>query len=64
MQTNEAIELWKELGVESVILTFSAGGDSMGDMEWELRGKDDKVLDDNSDLIDYFDHEEIGRAHV
>ena len=57
MQTNEAIELWKELGVESVILTFSAGGDSMGDMEWELRGKDDKVLDDNSDLIDYFDHE-------
>ena len=35
MQTNEAIKLWKDLGVESVILTFSAGGDSMGDMEWE-----------------------------
>lgn len=56
MQTNEAIKLWKELGVGEVILTFSAGGDSMGDMEWELRDEKGKSMEDNSELIDYFDH--------
>ena len=57
MQTNEIIKLWKELGVGSVVLTFSAGGDSMGDMEWEIRDEKDKPMEDNSELIDYFDSE-------
>lgn len=56
MQTNEAIKLWKELGVGEVLLTFTAGGDSMGDMEWELRNEKGKAMEDNSELIDYFDH--------
>jgi hypothetical protein len=55
MQTNEAIKLWKELGVGSLVLNFTAGGDSMGDMEWELRDSEDKSMEDNSELIDYFD---------
>ena len=56
MQTNEAIKLWKELGVGSVVLTFSAGGDSMGDMEWEMRDEKDKPMEVDTELVDYFDH--------
>ena len=56
MQTNEAIKLWKELGVGSVVLTFSAGGDSMGDMEWEMRDEKEKEMEVDTELIDYFDH--------
>lgn len=57
MQTNEIIKLWKELGVGSVILSFTAGGDSMGEMDWEIRDEKDKPMEDNSELIDYFDSE-------
>ena len=57
MQTNEIIKLWKELGVGSVVLSFTAGGDSMGEMDWEIRDEKDKPMEDNSELIDYFDSE-------
>ena len=30
MQTNEAIALWKELGITSATMEFSCGGDGYG----------------------------------
>ena len=54
MELKEAIARWKELNVDRVVLTFNCGGDSMGDMDWEVVGANDQRIEDE-DLISYFD---------
>lgn len=61
MELKEAIARWKELNVDRVILTFNCGGDSMGDMEWDVRTADDELVSDE-DLISYFDREVFNRV--
>lgn len=56
MSKSNIIQLWKEKNIDRVVLTFSAGGDSMGDMEWEVFGKDNQVVDE-TELTDYFENE-------
>jgi len=56
MELKEAIARWKELNVDRVVLTFNCGGDSMGDMEWEVFGANNQRIEDE-DLISYFDRE-------
>lgn len=65
MQTNEAIKLWKELGIVECVMDFSCGGDSMNDTEFHLyiENKDKKnknepsqVEINNDDLALYFDN--------
>ena len=58
MSEQEAIKLWKKLGVGLAIMQFSCGGDSMNDTEWELQDVDGDEIDDNidsSELIGYLD---------
>ena len=61
MELKEAIARWKELNVDRVILTFNCGGDSMGDMDWEVFGANDQRIEDE-DLISYFDREVFNRV--
>lgn len=61
MELKEAIARWKELNVDRVVLTFNCGGDSMGDMEWDVRTVDDDLIS-NEDLISYFDREVFNRV--
>ncbi len=61
MELKEAIARWKELNVDRVVLTFNCGGDSMGDMEWDVRTADDELIS-NEDLTSYFDREVFNRV--
>lgn len=61
MELKEAIARWKELNVDRVVLTFNCGGDSMGDMDWEVFDTDDNSIEDE-DLISYFDREVFNRV--
>ena len=61
MELKEAIARWKELNVDRVVLTFNCGGDSMGDMDWEVFGANDQRIEDE-DLISYFDREVFNRV--
>jgi hypothetical protein len=55
MQTNEAIKLWKELGITNCTMEFSCGGDSMNDTNFTFY-KDTKEIK-CQELFDYFDNE-------
>jgi hypothetical protein len=54
MKLKEAIARWKELNVDRVVLTFNCGGDSMGDMDWEVFGANDQRIEAEG-LVSYFD---------
>jgi hypothetical protein len=56
MSKSNIIQLWKENNVRDVVLTFSAGGDSMGDMEWAIYNKDNETID-CQELEVYFESE-------
>ncbi len=56
METNEIIKIWKENNIESCVMEFSCGGDSMNDTNFTLYDKDGKEVD-NSEITDYFDSE-------
>jgi hypothetical protein len=51
----EAIKLWKELGVESCTMDFYCGGDSMGDTSFVLLGSEGTI--DCDELLDFFEDE-------
>ena len=56
METNEAIQLWKERNIQRCEMVFNAGGDDMGEYTFTFYGeKDVEVKDD--DLRDFFDNE-------
>lgn len=65
MQTNEAVKLWKELGITNCDMEFSCGGDSMNDYNFTFyKPNDDKKKNapaeigvQNAELESYFDNE-------
>ena len=61
MQTNDAIALWKELGITRGNMEFSCGGDSMSDYNFEFFNGDNDTID-SSELNDYFDTEVFNRV--
>lgn len=50
------VELWKKNNIKEVVLTFDCGGDSMGNMDWEVfTDKGNFDGGDKDELITYFD---------
>lgn len=56
MQNNEAIALWKELGITSATMEFSCGGDSMNDYHFNFYNSENKQVE-NGELDSFFDDE-------
>ena len=56
----EAVKLWKELGVTSATMDFYCGGDSMGETTWALYTDEGHI--ENSDLESYLDDEVYRRV--
>lgn len=54
MTEQQAIELWKQLGVGHCEMHFSCGGDSMNDYSFKLYGKDGNEIED-AELNAYFE---------
>ena len=56
MQTNEAIALWKELGITTANMEFSCGGDSMNDYHFSFYNSENKEVQ-SGELESFFDDE-------
>jgi hypothetical protein len=56
MQTNEAVALWKELGITTANMEFSCGGDSMNDYHFSFYNSENKEVQ-SGELNTYFDDE-------
>lgn len=54
METNEAIQLWKERNIQRCEMEFNAGGDDMGDYTFTFYGENDVEVKDD-DLKNFFD---------
>ena len=54
MQTNEAIALWKELGITTADMEFSCGGDSMNDYHFTFYNSENKEVQ-SGELESFFD---------
>lgn len=55
METNEAIQLWKERNIQRCEMDFNAGGDDMGEYTFTFYGENDVI--EAEDLRDFFDNE-------
>lgn len=63
MQTNEAIALWKELGITSATMEFSCGGDSMNDYHFTFYNPNSENKEvESSELESFFDDEVFRRV--
>ena len=56
METNEAVQLWKERNIQRCEMEFNAGGDDMGEYIFTFYGEIDAEVKDD-DLRDFFDDE-------
>jgi hypothetical protein len=56
MNLQEAVQKWKELGINNAEFEFDCGGDSMNDTTLNFYDKKDKIIE-NGDLEDYFDNQ-------
>lgn len=61
MQTNEAIALWKELGITSASMEFSCGGDSMNDYHFNFYNANSENKEVQSSELDSFFDDEVFR---
>lgn len=61
MQTNEAIALWKELGITSASMEFSCGGDSMNDYHFNFYNANSENKEVESSELDSFFDDEVFR---
>ena len=61
MQVNEAIELWKKLGIERGNMEFSCGGDCMNDYNFEFFDENDNNVE-SEELVSYFDNAVFDRV--
>jgi hypothetical protein len=61
MQTNEAIALWKELGITTADMEFSCGGDSMNDYHFSFYNSEKKEIQ-NGKLKSFFDDDVFKRV--
>jgi hypothetical protein len=55
IEKNEAVKLWKELGITSCTMEFSCGGDSMNDWSFAFHKESEEV--ESQELKDFFDDE-------
>ena len=62
METNEAIQLWKERNIQRCEMGFNAGGDDMGEYTFTFYGENDVEVKDD-DLKDFFDDEVFEKVH-
>lgn len=56
MNQEQAVELWKSLGIAEAIFNFNCGGDSMGDTDIVLEKENGESVE-NEELANYFDSE-------
>jgi len=61
MQTNEAIALWKELGITTADMEFSCGGDSMNDYHFSFYNSENKEVQ-SGELESFFDDDVFKRV--
>lgn len=61
MQTNEAIALWKELGITTADMEFSCGGDSMNDYHFSFYNSENKEVQ-SGELESFFDNDVFNRV--
>lgn len=61
MQTNEAIALWKELGITTANMEFSCGGDSMNDYHFTFYNSENKEVQ-SGELESFFDDDVFKRV--
>lgn len=61
MQTNEAIALWKELGITSATMEFSCGGDSMNDYHFTFYNSNSENKEVESSELDSFFDDDVFR---
>lgn len=61
MQTNEAIALWKELGITTADMEFSCGGDSMNDYHFTFYNSENKEVE-SGELESFFDDDVFKRV--
>ena len=61
METNEAIALWKELGITSATMEFSCGGDSMNDYHFTFYNVNSENKEVESSELDSFFDDEVFR---
>ncbi len=61
MQTNEAIALWKELGITTADMEFSCGGDSMNDYHFTFYNSENKEVQ-SGELESFFDDDVFKRV--
>ncbi len=57
METNEAIQLWKERNIQRCEMEFNSGGDDMGEFTFTFYGEKDVEVKNNDDLRDFFENE-------
>lgn len=63
METNEAIALWKELGITSANMEFSCGGDNMNDYVFRFHTDNSENKEvESSELNSFFDDEVFRRV--
>ena len=62
MQTNEAVALWKELGITTANMEFSCGGDSMNDYHFSFYNSENKEVE-SGELNTYFDDEVFRKVY-
>jgi hypothetical protein len=56
METNEAVQLWKERNIQRCEMEFNSGGDDMGEYTFTFYGENDVEVKDNG-LWNFFDNE-------
>ncbi len=61
MQTNEAIALWKELGITTADMEFSCGGDSMNDYHFTFYNSENQEVQ-SGELESFFDDDVFKRV--
>lgn len=53
------IEVWKELGIDHCVASFSCGGDSMNEMEFTYHNKSGDEIPEAKSELDYYFEDEI-----
>lgn len=53
------IEVWKELGIDHCVASFSCGGDSMNEMEFTYHNKSGGEIPEAKSELDYYFEDEI-----
>ncbi len=56
MEKEKAIKIWKELGINKVVMNFNCGGDYMGDTDFEFFDKDGEDFNPTKEQKEDFEY--------